>query len=1360
MNGPGANGIERAGAVIPYLSRLQLARICAAGATPAAPSEESLYGALLFLDAAGFTKLTGTLEARGPEGAETLATLLRRYFGAVLDIIAAHGGDVLFFAGDALTALWPVAHGDEDALDYAAARAAACALEVQERVHDIEATDALKLQFRAVLAAGDLCAFELGGVGGRWLQLVRGAPVHELRTADRSALPGQVVAPESLRVRLLRAGARVEARGDVLRALHRVPYAPVPSKPAVPDELLPALMHYVPEVVADRLAAGQGDDMAEFRRVTVLFLSLLGGSAGVEPATDRLHAAVRRVQHTAARFGGVVDQLLEDDKGASIIVAFGLPGASHDDDAVRAIAAARDLSEALHSLGLSPAAGIATGQVFCCDHGADARRHYSLFGSPINLAARLMQESAVAGILCDEATRSAAAARIRFEPCGTTRPKGFAADVDTYVPVQTLVAARSLDDALFGRGAELHRLTDILTAHLVQPAGAFVAIEADAGMGKSTLVAAFVQAIEDAPVDIAWGAADSLEAATPWYVFRDVVRHWFGISRRMDPTLACRRILAGMDAWPELRSLTPLLDDVLALGIGESELTAQMTGQVRADNLRRLLLHVARERARHQPLMLVIEDAHWVDAASWALLERLAAAEPRLLILLTTRPMAEPPEEYQELCARAAAFALPLAALSSEECARLMARQLGTAAIAPELVRIVHERAEGNPFFTRELVRALADAGAFRVGGEVVEFEETAALDRVPATLEGVITARIDALAPGPQLTLKVASVLGRDFEDELLRRAHPNAPTHEQLEAELAELRRAELVLADARGARSAHSFVHALTHETTYSLLPFARRQELHRAAAEALEAMHPDHEPIHARLAHHYRLARMPERAVPHLAGAGEQALNAYASRDTLRFLTDALELDHEVRGPLAVDLARARWCRFIAQAWYYQDDYVKAGEWFERAVQYTGTRKRLGPAGAIGALAGLLAGGAVPRERPGRHDPAYDRLVEALRSIRELSAVHLWNADKASFALSTINAARIARRIGASTESAYAIATYAYMLGLTALRGRAEREMRTAFAMAERVGELQQIAATGTVTGMLLDQLGRIREAVPFQQRALEAAEALGAGPYRHRTLFQLAETNLWRGEYAAAESLYGRAIEASLKAEPHIAGLAHAMIALTLLRRGDVDGALAMLARPDALPLIRREAQALSLVCGLGVQAEALFAAGDPQGAIDAVREAENSITSADDATSYYTGIIGHSAIAQVRIDIGAPGDPEHDWPGSARRLDVAFRRLRKISRLYPAGRARYLLLTGRYHARERHVGRARKALEQAIVLADRCGLPHELGHACRSLAALVTGPRKVELLRRAADVFARTGQRLDLERTELELRFA
>jgi class 3 adenylate cyclase len=679
------------------------------------PEGEQLAAAVLFADISGFTALTERLAGTGPSGVEELTELLNGCFGELIRLVVDHGGDVVKFAGDALLGLWPA----DESLPALTAQAASCGLTMQRILHASELAAGTRLLIRIGIGAGQVMAAHLGGELGRWEFVVGGPAVTQACTVEQLARPGEVVlSPEALEhARDTCAGEQVPVgsgqayalRVTAVQATAAAPLSSVPRR-QVAEAVLGS---YVPAAILARLAAGQSAWLSELRHLSVLFLRLPELDDLAPRTLRQANDLVRAVQATLYEYEGSLNKLSVDDKGTTVVAAFGLPPVAHEDDAVRGVHAALGLQALLHQRGLHHAIGIATGRAFCGSVGSNLRREYTMIGKVVNLAARLMQ-TALDDVVCDAATRQIAGAKLAFQELPARRVKGVAEPVAVFRPgghSQARAAGRSL----VGRANERGLLTDGLTA-LRHGRGGTILLEGEAGIGKSRLLDDMVAQATGHPVKTLVGTADAIRATTPYHAWRGVFESLFDLTDISEPHVRRAGVLEWLLGRPDLERLAPLLGDILPLDLPQDALIGQLQGQVRADNTRRLLAGALQAASEDQPLLIVLEDAHWCDSASWALAWLVSQQLPSALLVLALRPLTEPiPEEYQRLRQAPGSQRLQLDPLPADDVAALVGQRLGVTSVPQPITDLIGEHAGGNPFFSEELAYTLRDSGAITV---------------------------------------------------------------------------------------------------------------------------------------------------------------------------------------------------------------------------------------------------------------------------------------------------------------------------------------------------------------------------------------------------------------------------------------------------------------------------------------------------------------------------------------------------------------------------------------------------------------------------------------------------------------------
>lgn len=907
------------------------------------PCAETHPAAVLFADISGFTALTELLARQGPAGVERVASGLNGYFGRLIAIIEAHGGDVVKFAGDALTAVW-LQPEDQPGLRDAALRAVDCALAVQTHLHGYQISDGMDLLVRVGVGASRVAAVHLGGLGGRWELVLTGSALTQGLRAEGLAQPGQVVvSPQvwsAVGVHLrgyaldegyhcVEAFVRPAGAEEIVDGLAR---APLP-RPALAPEAEAALRGYVPAAVTTRLAAGQSAWLAELRRVAVLFVSLpsLSYRTPLPEAQDVMAAFQQIVQG----FEGSINYVSVDNTGATMMAAFGLPPLSHEDDSVRAIDAAQQLRAVLKRLGWHTAMGVASGKAFCGSVGGASRCAYTVLGDVVNLSARLMQSAdELLPILVDNFTMTAARVQFLFEAHPPITVKGKAQPIAIHSPASARLPSRQATRPLSGPvpsaaggekraplvGRMRERVVLVGKLHeLLRGRSATVVVEGEAGLGKSRLADDLLEQAETMGITRLVAARDPSDGAGAYHTWTPVFRQLFGLGETTRDEVAWDRVHAQLARHaPEALPRAPLLASVLALDDADTERTAGLTGKARAEATRDLLVLVLRSALKDGPALLLVEDAHWVDSASWALLAQVREQVDPMLVVLVTGPVesdTDPaPPELRQVLAQPGTYHLQLGPLSLAETESLVCRKLGVQRIPSEVAEFIYGKAEGHPLFTEELASALRDAGLIQVwNGECYLSPEAGDLKsaQFPDNLEAVITSRIDRLAPQLQLVLKVGSVLGRTFSLSLIRAIHPIEADRVELPQTLAALERRGLVLAKGGSVADPHyTFKHTLTQEVAYNLLPFAQRQQLHQAVAEYYEQVYQDRLELYYPLlaSHWYRVVApgglvsedqrpapaLVARAVGYLQRAADQAFRNGAGQEAVEHYTRAIEL----------------------------------------------------------------------------------------------------------------------------------------------------------------------------------------------------------------------------------------------------------------------------------------------------------------------------------------------------------------------------------------------------------------------------------------------------------------------------------
>ena len=1086
-------------------------------AQPALPTEaraERWPAAVLFADVSGFTPLTEALAQRGSEGPEELTRLLNGYFSRMIALVEEHGGEAVKFSGDAMTVVFPAL--DEN-LSIATRRASQAAEVMQAGMGEfatlVTSAGPLALGMKIGIGAGEVLAARVGGVGGRWEYVIAGDPLRQIALAEHQAQRGQVVLSP-------------EARAIV--APHPVAPRPLPqpdwTRVQDPRAVAAVLRAYVPGVVSAWLEEALHAWLAVLRPMSVLFIGVSGIDYAQAGAVERLHAFVRTAQEVIQRYEGSMNRLAVDDKGTVLLALFGAPPHAHEDDPERALRCALDLQALARNQGVQLAIGATTGRVFAGPVGSETRREYTVMGDTVNLAARLMGVAGEGQVRCDYETYRNARGRLAFDLLPPVRVKGKAGLVRIYRP--TGEAGREARErkeeargALVGRRAEVARLAAGLD-DVRAGRSRILLIEGEAGIGKSRLVEELARLMQERGVAGLLGMGRSIEQQTPYRAWRGIFTSYFDLEEVDDPAERQRRVQAHVhDVAPDLVERVPLLNDVLSLGLPENELTGSLDPHLRHESLISLLLALLRAWAAERPLVLVLEDAHWLDTLSWDLTVQaaraLTVARVPLLLVVVTRPMEGEGQrmEPQILAGMAETERLPLGSLSPDETLALAAARLGVAVQElPEAVAgLVRTRAGGNPFFAEELVYALRDNGLIAVEAEdgkkrcVVRGDLERAAQALPDTIQGLVLSRIDRLPPEEQLTLKVAAVIGRTFAYTPLHDTlgeHMEL-THRLLRVYLDDLDRLDLTPLEAPEPELTYIFKHIITQEVAYETLLFAQRRQLHRAvalwyertfgspgqpAAEGLESPLAPYFPL---LTYHWHQAG-DEGRERHYAGlAGKWAAAQFANVEAAGYLSRALVLTPEANLATRYDLLLAR----------------------EAVNDLCGEREaQARDLAALAALAGQAhdhGWGAAVTLRQANYYEATSEYVRALEAVQRAIAHAAQTEELADDAEGYIAWGKILWRQG----------------DYDAARRPLEQALDIASATGNRPSEAKSLQALGNV---YLYQ-GNYPAAQEHYWRALELCRTIGHLQGEADNLISLGITHYELGDYSVARDYYERVL---------------------------------------------------------------------------------------------------------------------------------------------------------------------------------------------------------------------------------------
>lgn len=679
------------------------------------------------------------------------------------------------------------------------------------------------------------------------------------------------------------------------------------------------------------------DPQPDRRQVSILFADVAGFTALAErldPEDVRAfqNDLFQTLSQSVARFDGFIEKFVGD----AVLAVFGAPVA-HEDDPERALDAALDMVARCGALSKRWAGkvgravdlhiGVHTGAVVAGSFDATAGAAYGVTGDAVNTTARLLA-AAQDAILVSEATCKLTEHRFAFEAHADLALRGKSEGVRVRRLVGPLAEPQSprglstygIAAPMIGRGDELDQLAAAF-GRMMRGRTQVVSVVGEAGIGKSRLVAEFLARLDTdgaaTAITVRKHGCSSL-GEPPYGVFGALFREGYNVERSDPVALAREKLARGLrelgtnDEFVE--EIAPLLGYVL--GAGEMH-----ASDLEPEQLKRQIVLAActliESRAARRPLLIVIEDMHWADAASVDLLCEVAdrLADRPLMLLVSHRPETPPLR-----ITRVAQSVVRLARLSGAEAQAVIHGLFGEidTSCAPQLVDFVVGRAAGNPYFIEEIARGLIGEGALVRQDDRWVCAHDRGVDQVPPTLAGLLLSRIDKLPTSARQILQEASVIGVEFDEAELR-AISASPAG--VAAGLQTLSDADLVERHGYGAAAhRYRFKHAIGREAVYQNLLVARRSQLHARVAEAIERAVAERPPrldeLEA-LGHHWSLSPEKNKGAHYLATAGDRARVVFANEDAMRHYERALaalaqageqsELERIVRERLADLLA---------------------------------------------------------------------------------------------------------------------------------------------------------------------------------------------------------------------------------------------------------------------------------------------------------------------------------------------------------------------------------------------------------------------------------------------------------------------
>ena len=716
----------------------------------------------------------------------------------------------------------------------------------------------------------------------QWLEelgLGQYADAFEENDIDESLLPDLTdealerlgVASMGHRMKLLKAFA-AQSSPDLETAEATEPLTPEPGKPAVE---------------------------AERRQITVMFCDLVGSTALSEKLDpEDLRKLMQSYQKAAGavieRYDGHIAQYLGD----GLMTYFGWPRA-HEDDAQRAVRAGLEIVEAVSSLAapveLAVRVGISTGLVVVGETGGgDPSVAKTAAGETPNIAARLEQLAEPDAVIIGESTRQLIGGAFDLEDLGARDLKGVSAPIPVYrVMAESAVKTRfeAAHEAglmsMVGREEEIALLLKRWN-QAKNAEGKVVLLSGEPGIGKSHITEALRERVAGEPHIRLRNQCSPYHTNSAFYPMIDQLERAAGFKRDDPPEVKLDKLEAVLaQSADDVPNVASLFAAMLSLPLDRYP-PLNLSPQKQKEHLIAALADQVSALARRQPVLIIFEDAHWIDPTSLDVLGAMIDEIPdsAVLLVITYRPEFDPP-----WAGHSHITTLTLNRLGRREGAEIVAKVTGGKTLPDEVLDQIVAKTDGVPLFVEELTKNVLEGGFLIDEGDHYTLDGPLPSLAIPATLQDSLMARLDRLASVKEVA-QIGACIGREFSFELLSAVSPLRDN--ELQDSLTQLANSELIFRRGTPPHATYTFKHALIQDTAYESLLKTRRQKLHRHIAEALKDGFPDViETQPEILAQHLTAANLNAPAAEYWRKAGERAADHFAHAEAVNHFTKGLD-----------------------------------------------------------------------------------------------------------------------------------------------------------------------------------------------------------------------------------------------------------------------------------------------------------------------------------------------------------------------------------------------------------------------------------------------------------------------------------
>jgi len=852
-------------------------------------------GIVLCADISGFTAMSEKLTSSGKEGSEEISKIINSFFEPLVKIINDYGGEIFFFGGDAITAVF-----SSDMANRAVFSAHEAVKFINEKGKLDTSQGRFNISIHIALTKGKIFYKQTNR-----LYMLSGNTCYRVMRLLDKAKKQQIIIDSSVRdsadninYKTLQRGVHklTKVRGTSDQYSLFVPE--VKSKKLKSE--IKRLLQYVPEWLERRIQIKQtfSPKDGEHRKAAVVFLHFrkIPFDKNPKKASDQVEKIGGYIDSISEKYGGWVNKIDFYNNAIRALVIFGFPRKLPNDES-HAVMFVQEILAKKELKNIDMRIGINSGLIYGTPIGSNIRREYTVMGDTVNTAARIASKAKKREITVGENVFEKTGHIFKYSKTRAKFFKGKSRRVHNYIfkgtksergRIRRMGEWISQSSKLIGHKEEIKHFHNAMKS-VKEGKGQIVAFTGEAGLGKSRITAELTGAAQTNGFEVYQGNCISYGQAFSYHPWLEIFNRIFKLMPHESNAKKRKKILKVLKTTGEnAKTWLPLIGEIMGIDLGMNDIVKNLDSKIKKQKFFDIVLGILDSMALKHPLCIVIEDLHWTDSISMELLQYIARniEERRILVMLAYRPIKEELEFRQKDYCRE----FLMKELSEYETLELVENLLDIKKLPESLKTLVIKKTQGNPFYVEEIVKSLVEQGYVELKKKRWVFTGDTRNITLPDSVEGVILTRIDRLDLIERDVLQVASVLGREFDYTLLKGVYSDT---KRLVKSLDVLKTLDL-LKKHEVNKDRYFFKHILTQETAYNTLSFEKKRDLHHNVASLIEKKYENNiDEQSGILSYHYYKANDYENSLIYSVKAGDKAKDVYANDEAIEFYTRAID-----------------------------------------------------------------------------------------------------------------------------------------------------------------------------------------------------------------------------------------------------------------------------------------------------------------------------------------------------------------------------------------------------------------------------------------------------------------------------------